>query len=334
MPRPTLDLSIVIPVYNEAEALPGLHAELNTAMTALDQTYEIITIDDGSQDGSLNVLKHLCEVDPHLIIVSLRRNFGQTAAFAAGFDLARGAIAITIDADGQNDPADIPALLDKMAEGYDIVSGWRQARKEPLLTRRIPSSVANRIIGRRTGTYLHDSGCSLKAYTWDVAKTVRLYGDMQRFIPAFASWMGVRVAEVPVQDRLRKYGRSNYGFSRTLRVILDLFTLNFLLSFQAQPMQLFGKLGLITAGLGGLILAYLTYLKIFEGALLSNRPILWLGVMMVIVGIQFLFFGLIAEMLTRTYHESQGKSIYVIREIIGRPEEREKEGMRERELRR
>ena len=319
MQPPTLDLSIVIPVYNEGAALPELHAELEATLAALGQTYEIIAVNDGSHDDSLDVLKGLAQTDPHLIVINLRRNFGQTAAFAAGFDLARGAIVITIDADGQNDPADIPRLLDKMAEGYDIVSGWRQDRKEPLLTRRIPSSVANWIIGKRTGIYLHDTGCSLKAYAWDVIKTVRLYGDMHRFIPAFASYMGVRVAEVPVKDRARKFGKSKYGFSRTFRVLLDLFTLNFLLSFQGKPMRLFGSVGLITSGLGGLILAYLAYLKIFQGELLSNRPILWLGVMLVIVGVQFLFFGLIAEMLTRTYHESQSKSIYVIREILPLP---------------
>ena len=321
MPKPTLDISIVIPIHNEAESLPGLHAELEAVLKSLGQAYEIIAIDDGSRDNSLQVLKALSEVDPHLVIISLRRNFGQTAAFAAGFDQARGAIVITIDADGQNDPADIPALLAKMAEGYDIVSGWRQNRKEPMLTRRIPSAVANRLIARNTGIYLHDSGCSLKAYTWEVAKTVRLYGDMHRFIPAFASWMGVRVAEVPVKDRARKFGKSHVGVSRTFRVFLDLFTLSFLLSFQGKPMRLFGSVGLVTGGLGGLILVYLAYLKIFWGAQLSERPVLWLGFLLVIVGVQFLFFGLIAELLTRTYHESQGKAIYVVREIIGRGQE-------------
>ncbi|MBI5563473.1 MAG: glycosyltransferase, partial [Chloroflexi bacterium] len=202
--------------------------------------------------------------------------------------------------------------------GYDIVSGWRQARKEPLITRRVPSAVANRIIGRSTGIYLHDSGCSLKAYDWHVIKTVKLYGDMHRFIPAFASWMGVTVAEVPVKDRARKFGKSHVGFSRTFRVFLDLFTLTFLLSFQGKPMRLFGSVGLVTSGFGGLILAYLALLKIFEGALLSNRPLLWLGVMLVIIGVQFLFFGFMAEMLMRTYYESQGKSIYVVREVVRR----------------
>ena len=273
-------------------------------------------MDDGSRDNSLPVLKQLAEADPHLVVVSLRRNFGQTAAFAAGFDQARGAIVITIDADGQNDPADIPQLLAKMTEGYDIVSGWRQNRKEPLITRKIPSRVANAIITSNTGISLHDSGCSLKAYRYEVIKTVKLYGDMHRFIPAFSSWMGVKVAEVPVKDRARQFGKSKYGFSRTFRVFLDLFTLSFLLSFQGKPMRLFGGMGVATGGIGVLILTYLAFIKVFEGALLSNRPILWLGVMLVILGVQFLFFGLLAEMQMRTYYESQGKTIYVTREVL------------------
>jgi glycosyltransferase involved in cell wall biosynthesis len=316
IPQPTLDISIVIPVYNEAESLPALHAELAATLPALGKSYEIIAVDDGSRDNSLQVLKQLVEADPHLVVVSLRRNFGQTAAFAAGFDQARGEVVITLDADGQNDPADIPLLLDKMAEGYDIVSGWRQDRKEPLLTRKIPSRVANAIITSNTGISLHDSGCSLKAYHYEVIKNVNLYGDMHRFIPAFSSWMGVKVAEVPVKDRARQFGKSKYGFSRTFRVFLDLFTLSFLLSFQSKPMRLFGGMGVATSGLGVLILAYLAYIKIFQGELLSNRPILWLGVMLVILGVQFLFFGLLAEMQMRTYYESQNKSIYMTREVI------------------
>ncbi len=316
IPKPTLDISIVIPIHNEAESLPLLHAELDAVLKTLGQSYEIVAVDDGSSDDSLTVLKQLAQVDPHLVIVSLRRNFGQTAAFAAGFDQARGAVVITIDADGQNDPADIPLLLAKMNEGYDIVSGWRQNRKEPLLTRKIPSRVANAIITSNTGISLHDSGCSLKAYHYEVIKMVKLYSDMHRFIPAFASWMGVKVAEVPVKDRARKFGKSHVGFSRTFRVFLDLFTLSYLLSFQGKPMRLFGGMGIATGGIGIMILAYLAFIKVFEGALLSNRPILWLGVMLVILGVQFLFFGLLAEQQMRTYYESQGKSTYVVREII------------------
>ena len=325
----TLDISIVIPVYNEAESLLPLHAELDAILKALGKSYEIIAVDDGSCDNSWQVLTQLAEADPHLIGVSLRRNFGQTAAFAAGFDQARGAIVMTIDADGQNDPADIPLLLEKMTEGYDIVSGWRQNRKEPLFTRKIPSRVANAIITSNTGISLHDSGCSLKAYRYEVIKTVKLYGDMHRFIPAFSSWMGVKVAEVPVKDRARQFGKSKYGFSRTFRVFLDLFTLSFLLSFQGKPMRLFGSMGIGTGAIGVLILAYLAYIKIFEGALLSNRPILWLGVMLVILGVQFIFFGLLAEMQMRTYYESQGKSIYVVREIVQTANQRVGESTRD-----
>ena len=316
IPQPTLDISVVIPVYNEAKSLPLLHAELDAALQATGQSYEIIAVDDGSRDDSWPVLQQLAAADPHVVAVQLRRNFGQTAAFAAGFDLARGAIVITIDADGQNDPADIPLLLARLAEGYDIVSGWRQNRKEPLITRKIPSRVANAIITSNTGISLHDSGCSLKAYHYEVIKRVKLYGDMHRFIPAFASWMGVKVGEVPVTDRARQFGQSKYGFSRTFRVFLDLFTLSFLLSFQGKPMRLFGGIGIATGAIGVLILAYLAFIKIFEGAQLGNRPILWLGVMLVILGVQFLFFGLLAEMQMRTYYESQGKSIYVVREVI------------------
>jgi glycosyltransferase involved in cell wall biosynthesis len=327
-PEPTFDISIVIPVYNEAQSLPPLHAELDAILKASGKSYEIIAVDDGSRDDSLQVLKQLVEADPCLVIVSLRRNFGQTAAFAAGFDQARGEIVITIDADGQNDPADIPRLLDKIAEGYDIVSGWRQNRKEPLFTRKIPSRVANAIITSNTGISLHDSGCSLKAYRYEVIKNVKLYGDMHRFIPAFSSWMGVKVAEVPVKDRARQFGTSKYGFSRTFRVFLDLFTLSFLLSFQGKPMRLFGGMGIATGAIGVLILAYLAFIRIAEGASLGNRPILWLGVMLVILGVQFLFFGLLAEMQMRTYYESQGKSIYMVREIVQAAHQRAGESTR------
>ncbi|HLF26797.1 MAG TPA: glycosyltransferase family 2 protein [Anaerolineae bacterium] len=311
-----LDLSLVIPAYNEAASLPGLLTELRAALSHLDKTYEVIVVDDGSTDGTFQVLKQLAEADPCLIAVQLRRNFGQTAAFAAGFNLAQGEVIVTLDADGQNDPADILALLAKIDAGYDIASGWRVNRKEPFITRRIPSLIANWILARRSGVRLHDSGCSLKAYRREVVKHVRLYGEMHRFIPALASGMGVTAAEVPVNDRARQFGKSKYGLSRTFRVILDLFTLNFLLGFQARPMQLFGGLGLLTGGAGFLILLYLTYLKLTQNVLLSNRPILWLGVMLVIIGVQFMFFGLIAEMMTRIYHESTNTQTYTIRQIV------------------
>jgi len=311
-----LDLSIVIPACNEAQSLPSLHAEIGAALAALGRSYEVIVVDDGSSDDTLDTLTCLAETDPRLIAVQMRRNFGQTAAFAAGFNLARGDVVITMDADGQNDPADIPKLLAKIDEGYDIASGWRVSRREPFLTRRIPSIIANRILARGTGVRLHDSGCSLKAYRSEVVKNVRLYGEMHRFIPALASGMGVRVAEVPVNDRARRFGKSKYGLSRTLKVILDLLTLAFLLGFQARPMQLFGVIGLLTGGAGFVILLWLTVEKLTQDILLSNRPVLWLGVLLVIIGVQFMFFGLIAELIARTYHESAHKPTYFIRDII------------------
>lgn len=312
----SVDLSIVIPVYNEAESLPCLYAELTDVLARLNRPYEIIAIDDGSRDASWQVLKRLTENDPHVRAICLRRNFGQTAAFAAGFDAAQGDIVITLDADGQNDPADIPRLLDKLAEGYDIVSGWRQNRKEPFFLRRLPSVVANWLISRTTRVYLHDYGCSLKAYRREVVKNVHLYGELHRFIPALASWMGVRVAELAINDRKRRYGQSKYGIGRTMRVLFDLFTVIFLLSYSARPMQLFGSLGLASFGVGFSMGLYLTVLKVFYGASLANKPSLWLAVLLIVIGVQFISLGLIAEMMTRTYHETQNKPIYAIREKV------------------
>jgi len=333
MKNPTPDLSVVMPVFNEAGNLPVLHAELKAVLDRLGRSYEILAVDDGSTDGSLEVLRRLQKEDPHLRIIRFRRNFGQTAAFAAGFDHARGRIVITIDADGQNDPADIPRLLEVMEEGeYDIVSGWRQDRKEPFITRRFPSVVANRIISRTTGVRLHDYGCSLKAYRAEVVKNVHLYGELHRFIPALAGRMGVRVAEVPVNDRPRAYGKSKYGLSRTIRVLLDLFTVTYLLSFSSRPMQLFGLIGLGLGGLGGLVGLYLVGAKIAHGILegaegfrayrIGTSPWLMLSVLLIVLGVQFIMMGLLGEVITRTYHEAQNKPIYAIREII-EPEEGE-----------
>jgi glycosyltransferase involved in cell wall biosynthesis len=315
--RSDLELSIVIPIYNEAKSLPRLHAELLTVLSGLGLPYEILAVDDGSQDDSVAVLRRLQEDSPHLKIVSLRRNFGQSAAFAAGFDLAQGAIVITIDADGQNDPADIPRLLDKMAEGYDIVSGWRSERKEPFVTRRVPSIIANRLISQATDVRLHDYGCSLKAYRLEVVKSVHLYGELHRFIPALAGRFGVRVAEIPVNDRARQHGQSKYGLSRTVRVILDLLTVTFLLSYGARPMQLFGLLGLLSGGLGVILNLYLASLKVIHGYRyrIGDRPLLMLAVLLVIIGVQFLMMGLLGEIVIRTYHEAQNKPIYFIRSI-------------------
>src|SRR5512136_553585 len=245
-----LDLSIVLPVFDEAGALPGLHAELSSVLASLGKSYEIVAVDDGSRDQSLSVLKQLAQADPRLVVISLRRNFGQTAAFAAGFDHSRGDVVITLDADGQNDPADIPVILSKLDEGYDIVSGWRRNRKEPFFLRRLPSIIANWLISRSTDVKLHDYGCSLKAYRNEVVKNVRLYGELHRFIPALASWMGVKIAEVPVNDRKRAHGKSKVGIGRTTRVLFDLLTVGFLLGYSARPMQLFGLLGLSSLGIG------------------------------------------------------------------------------------
>jgi len=312
----SLDLSIILPVYDEAGALPRLHAELTAVLASLGKTYEIIAVDDGSRDDSLAVLKRLAESDPHLNVIVLRRNFGQTAALAAGFDYARGDVVVPIDADGQNDPADIPALLAKLNEGYDIVSGWRKNRQEPFLIRRLPSIVANWLIAQTTDVRLHDYGCTLKAYRREVIKNVHLYGELHRFIPALASWMGVRITEVPVNDRKRVYGKSKVGLGRTTRVLFDLLTVGFLLSYSARPMQLFGLLGLTSLGTGTLIGLYLTILKLFYHVSLSNRPLLWLAVLLIVIGVQFISMGLMAELISRTYHETQNKPIYAVREIV------------------
>jgi glycosyltransferase involved in cell wall biosynthesis len=316
------DLSIVVPIYNEAESLPELISELEHVLSGLNLSYEILAVDDGSRDESISVLRRLQKEVPQIKIVALRRNFGQTAAFSAGFDLAQGAVVVTIDADGQNDPADIPRLLAKMDEGYDIVSGWRTARKEPLVTRRLPSMIANRLISRATDVRLHDYGCSLKAYRLDVVKSVQLYGELHRFLPALAAPYGVRVAELPVNDRPRKHGQSKYGLSRTIRVILDLFTVTFLLSYGARPMQLFGILGLIASGVGIALGCYLALLKVIYGYRyqIGDRPLLMLAVLLVIIGVQFIMMGLLGEMVIRTYHEAQNKPIYYVRSIeVGDP---------------
>jgi len=310
---PELDISVVLPVYNESGNLRTFIPELSAALQAIGRSYEIIAVDDGSKDDSLEVLRELKEDEPNLRIISFRRNFGQTAGFAAGFDLSRGRYVITMDADGQNDPADISRLLDVMDEGYDIVSGWRQDRKEPFLSRRLPSMIANRIIGRSTGVVLHDYGCSLKVYHRDVAKHVNLYGELHRFIPALASGIGVRVAEVPVNDRPRVYGKSKYNISKTVRVILDLVTITFLLSYLARPMQLFGLAGLVSGGVGFAMALYLTLLKVLTGADIGSRPLLSLAILLMILGVQFLIMGLLGEIQARTYFEVQNKPIYVIR---------------------
>jgi glycosyltransferase involved in cell wall biosynthesis len=308
------EVSVVIPLFNEAENLEELHRQLTAGLGALARPYEILLVDDGSTDATP---KTLCEIearDPHVRVLRLRRNFGQTAAFSAGFDHAQGEIVVTSDGDLQNDPADIPRLVAKLEEGFDMVCGWRQQRRDPL-TKRIPSWFANRIISSATGVHLHDYGCSLKAIRSEVVKALRLYGEMHRFIPAVASWMGVTLAEIPVNHRPRTRGRSKYGLGRTLRVLLDLFTVKFLGAYGTRPAHLFGLLGLLFGGGGLAMLAYLSYIRLFEDTPIGGRPLLLLGALLFLTGVILLNFGLMGEILVRTYHESQGKPIYVVKEV-------------------
>jgi glycosyltransferase involved in cell wall biosynthesis len=309
-------LSVVIPVFNEEGNIERLYSELGGALDALDKSYEVIVVDDGSRDASFPGLKAIHERDPRWQVIRFRRNFGQTAAMSAGFAAARAPIVITIDADLQNDPKDIHKLLDKMAEGYDIVSGWRTNRKENFVKRRLPSMIANGLISRTTGVHLHDYGCTLKVYAADVVKNVRLYGELHRFIPALASEIGVIVAEVPVNDRARIAGKSKYGIGRTFRVILDLLTVNFMLSYSRKPLQVFGSIGLILGGVGVLIGLYLTYVRLVLGQNIGERPLLLLAALLVILGVQMISIGLVAEMVTRTYHETLHKTTYTIREWL------------------
>ncbi|MFZ3137396.1 MAG: glycosyltransferase family 2 protein [Thermodesulfovibrionales bacterium] len=311
-----MTLSVVIPVYNEEENIQLLHAKLKEAMVILNNEYEILFVDDGSTDRTLSILEEIQAGDKHVIVLSLRRNFGQTAAFAAGFDFARGDVIVTMDGDLQNDPADIPKLLERIKD-HDLVSGWRKKRKDPFFTRRLPSIMANWLISKVTGVKLHDYGCSLKAYRRDVIKNLKLYGEMHRFIPAVASWYGVRIAEVETVHHPRMHGKSKYGISRTLKVVLDLITVKFLQSFSTKPIQFFGPVGVFSGFLGFLISLYLTADKIFFGRDIGGRPLLLLGALLIIVGIQLIGMGLLGEMLVRVYHESQRKPIYVIKKIIG-----------------
>lgn len=315
------ELSVVLPVYNEAENILPLFEELMPVLEATDRSFEIIAVDDGSRDESFARLKSVAEGDARVRVVRLRRNFGQTAAFTAAFDRAQGDIIITMDADLQNPPADIPKLLAKIDEGYDVVSGWRQNRwREGIrtfLTRRVPSAVANWLISRATGVHLHDYGCALKAYRADVVRSINLYGDLHRFIPAIASYYGVDIIEVPVNYRSRRFGKSKYGLGRTIRVLLDLLTVRFLLSYATRPIQIFGLLGVAAILLGAGIGVYLTLIKFLYGAALAERPLLQFSILLLLVGVQLVIMGLLGEMVARTYYESQGKPIYVVREEIG-----------------
>jgi glycosyltransferase involved in cell wall biosynthesis len=312
-----VELSIVIPLFNEEESVEPLYTQLKEALEPLEQSYEIIVVDDGSTDRSFELLKGLHAQDKRLRVIRFRRNFGQTAAFAAGFEHAQGRVVVTMDADLQNDPADIPRLLEKLEEGYDVVSGWRVERwKSAWLTRRLPSVVANRLISETTGVHLHDYGCSLKAYRDEVVKNINLYGELHRFIPAMASWMGVSVTEIPVHYQPRQFGHSKYGLSRTIKVILDLLTVRFLLSYATRPIHIFGSLGLAMSGLGGILGLYLSVVKLALGQDIGSRPLLLLAILLMVLGVQMITMGLLGELVVRTYHESQGKRIYVIREIL------------------
>ncbi|MCA9964524.1 MAG: glycosyltransferase family 2 protein [Anaerolineales bacterium] len=321
-----LDLSIVVPCYNEVENIRPLIEEITAVFTPTPLDYEIIYVDDGSRDGSFELLKSLQETTPRLTIVRFRRNFGQTAAFAAGFDVARGDVIVTLDADRQNDPADIPQLLEKLGEGYDVVNGWRQNRQDPFLFRKFPSWVANRLIARLGKVNLRDRGCSLRAFRAEVVHDLHLYGEMHRFIPEMVNFAGFKMAEVPVHHRPRTAGTSKYGLSRTFRVILDLMTILFLRKYSDRPMHLFGSLGILFSGSGGLLFAYLTWLKIWAGltggwdgfhaTTIGERPLLLIAILLIILGVQFLVMGLVAELLIRTYYETQNKSVYFIKEIL------------------
>ena len=311
-----VELSVVIPIRDEAESLEDLHRELSATLDAWARTYEIIFIDDGSVDRSFEILSRLQAADPQVRVIRFRRNFGQTAAFAAGFEYARGRFIVTSDGDLQNDPRDIPTMVEELERGADVVCGWRKDRKDAFLSRRLPSMTANALISLVTGVRLHDYGCSLKAFNADIVKGMRLYGEMHRFLPAMASEHTSRITERIVNHRPRKYGRSKYGIGRTIRVVLDLLTVKFLVSYATRPLHVFGMLGGAMAFLGLLISGWLAYWRLFGGMSLANRPLLLLGIVLIFTGVQLVTVGLLAEMLARTYHESQNKPTYSVEQIL------------------
>ncbi|NTU55778.1 MAG: glycosyltransferase family 2 protein [Anaerolineales bacterium] len=313
------DLSLVVPVYNEKDNLSLLMDAIEAALAPIDKTWEVVFVDDGSRDGSLDVLTELAEKYPdHVRVVVFRRNFGQTAAIAAGIDHSDGSIVVLLDADMQNDPADIPMLLAKLDEGYDLVSGWRKDRKDNRFTRTIPSNMANGLISWATGVHLHDYGCTLKAYRRQALEGFRLYGEMHRFIPVFAHSVGAKIAELPVRHHPRKFGVAKYGLERTVKVVLDLFTVKFLLDFSHKPMRLFGGTGVSLIAISAFLLAYLFIRKVFFFVPVLTSPFFQISVMLLILGFQSILMGLIAELLARTYHESQSKPTYTIRAVLGK----------------
>ncbi|NCP87731.1 MAG: glycosyltransferase [Anaerolineae bacterium CG_4_9_14_3_um_filter_57_17] len=312
-----MDVSIVIPVYNEADSLPALHAALSVALNGLPRAWEVIYVNDGSRDGSQAALESLAATDPaHVTVVEFRRNFGQTTAIAAGIDHARGDIITFLDADLQNDPADIPMMLAKLDEGYDVVSGWRKFREDNALTRNLPSHLANGLISAVTGVHLHDYGCTLKAYRREVITGFRLYGEMHRFIPVYANAIGAKILEVPVRHHARQFGKSKYGLERTLKVILDLIAVQFLTRYSAKPIYLFGGGGILMAGLGAAGMIFLALRKLLIRVDILTSPIFIISVLLVLMGFQSILMGLIAELLVRTYHESQQKTTYTVRKVI------------------
>lgn len=319
-PSQTIPLSLVIPVVNEEGNLRPLWAAIGEALDPLGLTYEVILVDDGSSDGTLAVAREIQAQDKRWVIVALRRNFGQTAALSAGFDHTRGEVIVTLDGDLQNDPEDIPKLLE-LAKEYDLVSGWRVDRKDPFFTRQLPSRIANWVISVVTGVKLHDYGCTLKAYRREVVRNLRLYGEMHRFIPAVASWMGVSVTEVKVRHHPRRLGHSKYSLGRISRVLLDLITVKFLLSYSTKPIQIFGLMGVLSSVAGVGLGIYLSLLKLVAGQDIGSRPLLLLSVLLVILGVQLIVLGLLGELLVRIYHESQGKPVYAVRQVFRGPDE-------------
>ncbi|MBI1920658.1 MAG: glycosyltransferase family 2 protein [Geobacter sp.] len=311
-----MDLSIVVPIYNEEENIPELHRHIAEALDASGLDYEVVLVDDGSTDHSFSLLKEIAGKDPRVKVIRFRRNFGQTAAMAAGFDAARGEVVVPMDGDLQNDPADIPLLMARIREGYDVVSGWRKDRQDTFINRRLPSIIANSLISRMTGVHLHDYGCTLKAYRREVLEGINLYGEMHRFVPALASQVGARVTEMPVRHHPRLHGVSKYGISRTMRVVLDLMTVKFLLSYSTKPIQLFGKWGIYTLAASFLTGGATLYMKLFEHMSMNRNPLLILTGFLLFMGVQFIVLGLLGELNARTYYEAQAKPIYVIRERI------------------
>ncbi len=312
-----MKLSIVIPVYNEADNIRMLYHELKDVLEKMGKSYEVLFIDDGSSDNTISFLKDIQRHDEHIKLICFRRNFGQTAAISAGFDHAVGDIIVTMDGDLQNDPRDIPRMIHKIEEeGFDLVTGWRYDRKDPFISRKLPSIIANKIISMTTRVCLHDYGCTLKAFKKEIIKNIRLYGEMHRFIPAVASGMGIRFDEIKVNHRPRQHGTSKYGISRTIRVILDLITVKFLLSYATRPIQVFGFVGMVSFLTGGLICLVMAVQRQFYGVPMADRPMLLLAILIIFIGTQFISIGLVAELQARTYHESQNKPVYYVREIV------------------